>query len=53
MEKDFIELYKSGKLPFEKFDEYTKTLIKTSNEMHTKKKQSKQFQVTPLKTWNI
>lgn len=42
MEKDFIELYKSGKLPFEKFDEYTKTLIKTSNEMHTREEETKQ-----------
>lgn len=42
MEKDFIELYKSGELPFEKFDEYTKSLIKTTKEMHEKEEETKQ-----------
>jgi FtsZ-interacting cell division protein YlmF len=42
MEKDFIELYKSGELSFEKFDEYTKSLIKTTKEMHEKEEEVKQ-----------
>jgi len=42
MEKDFIELYKSGELSFEKFDEYTKNLIETTKEMHEKEEEVKQ-----------
>ena len=42
MEKEFIELYKSGELPFEKFDEYTKSLIETTKEMHEKEEETKQ-----------
>lgn len=42
MEKEFIGLYKSGELTFEKFDEYTKNLIKTTKEMHEKEEETKQ-----------